>query len=129
MKKVLSTAILIATVATMNASAQICSSFKLLGKDGNRKIVPIPQRSLKHHKVSIVNVTYDAASTVLTVTFPSNSQGGSVEVFRNGTKVAGVTANSGTTFSCRLREYGTGNYNVIVSRGNTVIDSKNYTVK
>ncbi|MBO4771631.1 MAG: hypothetical protein J5595_03720 [Bacteroidales bacterium] len=74
-------------------------------------------------------ISYDAASTILTVKFPSNSQGGTVEVFRNGTKVAGVTANSGTTFSCRLCEYGTGNYNVIVSNGNTVIDSKNFTVR
>ncbi|MBR4272540.1 MAG: hypothetical protein IKQ30_06850 [Bacteroidales bacterium] len=61
--------------------------------------------------------------------FPSNSQSSTAEVFREGMKVTGVTANGGTTFSCKLRDYGTGNYNVIVSSGNTVIDSRNYTVK
>ena len=61
--------------------------------------------------------------------YPSNSQGGTVDVYHNGAKVAGITANGGTTFSCTLRDYGTGDYNVIVSNGNTVIDNKNYTVK
>ena len=74
-------------------------------------------------------VTFDAASTVLTVEFPSNSRGGAVEVFRDGVKVAGITTKGGTTFSCTLRDYGTGGYNVIVSNGNTVIDSKNFTVR
>ncbi|MBR4326772.1 MAG: hypothetical protein IKP73_14735, partial [Bacteroidales bacterium] len=59
----------------------------------------------------------------------SYSHGGTVEVYHDGEKVAGITANSGTTFGCVLREYGTGNYNVIVSNGNTVIDSKNFTVR
>lgn len=76
-----------------------------------------------------ITVSFDASSTVLTVKFPSNSQSSTAEVFREGMKVTGVTANGGTTFSCKLRDYGTGNYNVIVSSGNTVIDSRNYTVK
>ena len=63
------------------------------------------------------------------VKFSSSSHGGMVDVYRDGEKVAGVTANSGTTFSCILREYGDGNYNVIVSNGNTVVESKNFTVK
>ena len=66
---------------------------------------------------------------MLTVSFSSSSQGSTVEVYRDGAKVACVTTNGGTTFSCTLRDYGTGNYHVIVSSGNTVIDSKNYTVK
>ena len=74
-------------------------------------------------------VSYDASSTVLTVQFTSNLHGGTVDVYRDGAKVAGITANSGTTFSCVLREYGEGNYSVIVSNGNTVIDSKNFTVR
>jgi hypothetical protein len=52
-----------------------------------------------------------------------------VEVYRDGAKVAGITANAGTTFSCVLREYGEGNYTVIVSSGNTVVDSRNFTVR
>ena len=78
---------------------------------------------------SAQTVNYDTASTTLTVRFQSNSQGGTVEVYHDDEKVAGITANSGTTFSCILREYGEGNYNVIVSNGNTVIDAKKYTVK
>ena len=76
-----------------------------------------------------ITVSFDASSTVLTVKFPSNSNRGTVEVYHDGAKVAGITANGGTTFSCTLREYGVGSYNVIVSNGNTVIDAKKYTVK
>ncbi len=78
---------------------------------------------------SAQTVSYDEASTTLTVRFQSNSQGGTVDVYRDDEKVAGITANSGTTFSCILREYGEGNYNVIVSNGNTVVESKSFTVK
>ena len=76
-----------------------------------------------------VSVMFDASSTVLTVKFPNNSNGNTVEVYHDGAKVTRVTTNGGTTFSCTLRDYGTGSYNIIVSNGNTVIDSKNYTVK
>ena len=78
---------------------------------------------------SAQTVNYDTASTTLTVNFQSNSQGGTVEVYHDDEKVAGITANSGTSFSCILREYGEGNYNVIVSNGNTVVESKSFAVK
>ena len=78
---------------------------------------------------SAQTVNYDTASTTLTVKFQSNSQRGTVEGYRDDEKVAGITANSGTTFSCILREYGDGNYNVIVSNGNTVVESKSFAVK
>lgn len=78
---------------------------------------------------SAQTVSYDTASTTLTIKFQSNSQGGTVDVYRDGAKVAGITANDGTTFSCVLREYGDGNYNVIVSNGNTVVESKSFTVR
>lgn len=135
MKKILTIAMLIAAGTAMDVSAQIRPNLninttcKAEGKYGNQKILPIPHRSHKPHRGSAANVTYEAASTVLTVKFLSNSQGGTIEVFHDGAKVAGVTTNGGTTFSCVLRDYGTGSYNVIVSNGNTVIDSKNYTVK
>lgn len=74
-------------------------------------------------------VSYNSLSTVLTVKFCQISQSGTVEVYRDGAKVAGITTKGGTTFSCRLREYGAGNYAVIVSNGKTVVDSKNYIVK
>ena len=78
---------------------------------------------------SAQTVNYDTASTALTIKFQSNSQGGTVVVYHDDEKVAGIAANSGTTFSCILREYGEGNYNVIVSNGNTVVESKSFTVK
>lgn len=87
-----------------------------------------PRFSVRPHSLS-ANVRYDAVSTMLTVSFPSNSQGGTVEVYRNGAKVTGATSNGGTTFSCILREYGEGNFTVIVYNGNTVIDNKNFTVR
>jgi hypothetical protein len=113
-------------VASFDAGAQGLSK-----KHYSCKIVPPfnrPHFSTRPGNKS-ATITFDATSTTLTVKFPSNSQGGTVEVYRNGAKVADITTNGGTTFSCRLREYGTGNYNVIVSNGNTVVDSKNYTVR
>ena len=112
--------------ASINADAE-CGT-KNYPVDPTNWPINRPHQSHKKNGTT-ATVTFDAASTVLTVKFPSNSQGGTVEVYRNGAKVAGVTANGGTTFSCKLRDYGTGNYNVVVYSGNTVIDSKNYTVK
>lgn len=122
---------LVATIGTMTeTSAQTRRGMMSTPPgQGDWTTLPRPHRSHKPHRGSAANVTYEATSTVLTVKFLSNSQGGTIEVFHDGAKVAGVTTNGGTTFSCTLREYGTGNYNVIVSNGNTVIDSKNYTVK
>lgn len=74
-------------------------------------------------------ISYDEASTMLMVNFSSNSHGSAVEVLHDGAQVADITANSGTTFSCILRDYGEGNYTVIVFSSSTVIETKNFTVK
>lgn len=76
-----------------------------------------------------VNVSYDTSTTVLTVNFSAVSSNGTVEILRNGSIVAGITAGGGTTFSCRLKDYGEGNYNIIVSDGKTVVYTKNITVR
>lgn len=113
--------------ASVNTSAQ---RYKCMSNNPDEKrTIWKPRYSARPGMQTSVAVSYDATSTVLTVKFSSQSKGGVVDVYLNGAKVAGVTANSGTTFSCRLREYGTGNYNVIVSSGNTVIDNKNFTVR
>ena len=130
MKKFVFIAALIAATGAMtDTSAQIgkrmCQSYD----KGDRTTFCPPKRCVRPHKQNTATVCYDITSTILTVKFLSNSQGGTVDVYRDGVKVAGITANSGTTFSCVLREYGEGNYSVIVSNGNTVIDSKNYTVQ
>ncbi|MBR4271751.1 MAG: hypothetical protein IKQ30_02830 [Bacteroidales bacterium] len=124
MKKFLTLAAMLLVFGSSVASAQ-----KDYANTNNSVIghsTPRPHRSIRLHKQT---VSYDEASTTLTVNFQSNSQGGTVEVYHDDEKVAGITANSGTTFSCILREYGEGNYNVIVSHGNTVMESKNYTVR
>lgn len=127
MKRIVIIAAFIAAAGAMtNASAQVLT----MSNDKKNKIGTgdnhLPHRSVRLHKPL---VSYDEASTMLIVQFSSHSHGGTVEVYRDGEKVAEVTANSGTTFGCVLREYGDGNYNVIVSNGNTVIYSKNYTVQ
>lgn len=127
MKRIVIIAAFVAAAGAMtNASAQVLT----MSNDKNNKIGTgdnhLPHRSIRLHKPV---VSYDEASTMLTVQFSSYSHGGTVEVYHDGEKVAGITANSGTTFGCVLREYGTGNYNVIVSNGNTVIYSKNFTVR
>lgn len=78
---------------------------------------------------SSVNVSYNISTTVLTVSFSSISNGGTVEVYRDGVIVAGITAGGGTTFSCLLNDYGEGDYYIIVSQGNTVVYSKNITIR
>ena len=125
MKKALLTiAFLIVAGTTINASAQI---YRLLCRKIGDKEMTAPQRNWHHHSKISVFVSYDAASTVLTVKFPP--KGGTVTVTHNGTQVASMTAGSGTTFRSELRQYGTGNYTVIVSNGKTVLETKNYVVK
>lgn len=97
---------------------------------GNVIKLPLPHNSVLPGSINkSATVSYNSLSTVLTVKFRNFSQGGTVEVYRDGAKVAGITTKGGTTFSCRLREYGAGNYTVIVSNGKTVVDSKNFTVR
>lgn len=120
--------LMLAMVAgTVSAQTKHCASKS--GKD-IRHDIPIPHKNVRpSHRTKSCDVSYDEASTILMVNFPSNSQGGIVEVFHDGAQVAGATSNGGTTFCCILRDYGTGNYTVIVYNGNTVIDNENCTVR
>ncbi len=112
--------------ANVSASAQ---RYKRMCCNPNEKhTIWTPKFSVRPHKMSAI-VSYDEASTALTVKFCQISQSNTVEVYRDGAKVAGITTNGGTTFSCRLREYGEGNYAVIVSNGKTVVETKNFTVR
>ncbi len=74
-------------------------------------------------------VSYNCASTALSVSFHGNRQGGKVEIYRNGTLVVSVNASAGATLNYILRNYGTGNYTVVVSCGNTVVYSNIVEVK
>ena len=110
--------------ANVSASAQ---RYKRMCYNPNEKhTIWTPKFSVRPHRASAV-ISYDAASMVLTVKFPSN--GGTLIVTHNGTQVASMTAGSGTTFRSELRQYGTGNYTVIVSNGKTVVEIKNYVVR
>lgn len=88
-----------------------------------------PSHCIRPVKNTTYSVSYNSATTNLTVDFRENSSTYQVEVFRNGSKVAGMSASGNTTFSCTLKNYGIGNYDVIISSGGTVISSKNYIVK
>ena len=112
-------------LATVQATAQKrCKTQSQSGDKG--KWYPDPVRSVAHKSV---HVSYDASTTVLTVNFADKSTGGTVEVFCNGAKVTGITAGGGTTFSCILKDYGEGDYDIIVSSGNTVVYSRNVIVR
>lgn len=89
----------------------------------------VDTKTVRLKKQTPVNVSYDSSTTVLTVNFPQNSNGGTVEVFRDGVKVSAMTAGGGTTFSCMLDDYGEGEYDIIVNRGNTVLYSKNVSIR
>ena len=125
MKRILLTITLLIVVGTtMNASAQIHRPF--CRNIGDKNMV-VPQRILHHHSNISAFASYDAASTVLTVQFPPT--GGTVTVFFNGIQIVSMTAGSGTTFRSELRQYGTGDCTVIVSNGNAVVETKNFTVR
>jgi len=119
-----------AALLTVDANAQtkIRKSSKPADEYPYPHDIPKPHFSVRPIKAP-TQVSYDGSTTVFTVNFPQNSNGGTVEVLRNGAKVAGITAGGGTTFSCRLKDYGVGDYNIIVSRDNTVVYSKNITVR
>jgi len=131
MKKVilLAAAMIAVSGAMTEASAQIGKRCKCLGDRGRTIFLPAPNRSIRPHRQIPVRVSYDESSTVLTVYFPQNSNGGTVEVYRDGLKVSAITAGGGTTFSCMLNDYGEGEYDIIVSKGNTVVYSKNVSVR
>ena len=73
-------------------------------------------------------VNYNSSTTQLKVDFKT-SQGGRVEIYRNGVKVVNTSAPAGTNLSYVLRNYGKGEFTIIVSQGNTVVYSKQVTVK
>jgi hypothetical protein len=84
-----------------------------------------PHRCPKHHKPTI---SYNTSSTALTVNFPA-ANGGKVEIYRNGSLVVSANAPAGSTLNYVLRNYGAGDYTVVVSCGNTAIYNGIYEVK
>ncbi len=119
------TALLFSSNSEVKAQS-LCKS--MLGKYHHTPDVR-PSKCVKPAFKSSVRMSYDESSTLLTVNFPQNSNGGTVDVYREGLKVSAMTAGSGTTFSCTLKDYGEGDYDIIVSNGNTVVYSKNVTVR
>ena len=114
-------------ISNSEANAQ-CLSKKYIPTRPDRR----PSRNVAHQrniKQPSANVSYDAMTTILNVDFPANSLGGTVEVFKNGSRIGAMTSGAGTTFGCVLMDYGVGQYSVIVTHGNTVLYSKNIEVK
>ena len=126
MKKFLLAAMMLVFVSGIASAQRYCANTK---GNGFGHSFPKPHGCVIPHKPTAAIVSYNAASTTLTVKFCQISQSNTVEVYRDGAKVAGITTKGSTTFSCRLREYGAGNYTVIVSNGKTVVETKNYTVR
>ena len=112
--------------AMTQGSAQI-SKKCISSNDGGYRF-HLPHRSIKPHRQMLVRVFYDESTTILTVNFPQNSEKSTVEVYRDGVKVTGITAGGGTTFSCMLKDYGLGNYNIIVSNKKTVVYTRNIVI-
>ena len=75
------------------------------------------------------NVSYNSTSTVLNVSFPVNSQGGKVEIYSNGIKVVNATVPAGASLNYVLRNYGKGEYTIIVSQGNMVVYNRTMKVR
>ena len=123
-------AVLTATVfigCGFSAQAQIFGISKKC-KYSNTIFLSASHRNIRPYKQMSVNVSYEDSSTLLTVDFPFNTEGGTVEVFCDGSKVAGITTGGGTMFSCTLQDYGIGIYNIIVSNKKTVVYTKNVVI-
>ena len=118
-------AILAVSGAMAEASAKTVDNV-IIDCDGNYWLHK-PPRSPKTNWTPIAS--YNSATTVLTVSFPNNGQGGKVEIYRNGVKVVDTKATAGASLSYLLRDYGKGNYSIVVSSGKTIVYSKQVTVK
>ena len=116
-------ALIIFSSATETAISQTC------GKQPETVRIELPQPHRCQQIKKTPQVSYNSVSTVLNVLFPGNGQGGKVEIYRNGAKVVCVVAPAGASLSYVLRNYGVGNYTVVVSSGKTVVYSNNVTVK
>ena len=117
-------------VATILLSAGNVSANKNVYTEGTPTVVvelPFPHKCPKPN--STPKVSYNSKSTVLNVSFPATSQGGKVEIYRNGVKVVNTSAPARASLSFVLSNYGKGDYTVIVSCGNTVVYSNYVTVK
>ena len=84
---------------------------------------------IKRPGLNFSSATYNASTTELTVKMPTATNGGKVEIYRNGARVVSANAPAGVTLSYVLRNYGTGNYTVIVSSRNTVAYCRSMNVK
>lgn len=73
-------------------------------------------------------ILYNSSTTTLTVKMPSITSG-KVEIYRNGAKVVDASIPANATLNFVLRNYGKGNYTVVVSRGNTVVYCRSMNVK
>lgn len=124
-KKIIPLAIAILTVKT-----NVCVSSQFQDDDsGNTYMgntLP-PHRCPKRNMMT--KVSYNSASTSLNVLFPANGRGGKVEIYRNGAKVVDTPAPAGANLCYLMRNYGKGEFTIIVSQGNTVVYSNNITIK
>jgi len=115
-------------IAILTGKTNECISAQLQDEDPTIEFV-----KLRTHKCNrnnrTPNVSYNSASTVLNVEFPTNSQGGRVEIFRNGIKVVNATVPAGASLNYVLRNYGKGEFTIIVSQGNTAVYSNSVIVK
>ena len=118
---------LLLTIIATNSVAQQKQIVAIQGTTTTDNPIRRPHRCPK--TTNKPQVSYNSTSTVLNVSFPGNSQGGKVEIYRNGVKVVNITAPAGASLSYVLSNYGKGDYIVIVSQGNTVVYSNNVTVK
>ena len=126
MKKVFFMAALFAVTGVVaEASAQIIGD-AIINRGGDTEHHK-PHRSPNPNKTP--QVSYNSASTLLSVMFPTISQGGKVEIYRNGAKVVNVVAPAGASLSYVLHNYGKGEYTVIVSQGNTMVYNRTMKVR
>ena len=128
MKKVFFMAVLFAVSGMVaEVSAQTTESGTSGGSNNDDNTFHMPHKCPKPNQTP--QVSYNTASTVLNVSFPTNGQGGKVEIYRNGIKVVNTTAPAGTSLCYMLRNYGKGEFKIAVSQGNSVVYSKQVTVK
>ena len=124
----MNTKTIIATFTLVFTSSFVFSNGRIY-EGGEPKTYPKIHGVYAKRQCENPTATYNPTSTALSVRFLANSQGGKVEIYRNGVKVVNTSAPAGASLSYVLRNYGAGDYTIVVSQGNTVVYSRTMKIK
>lgn len=121
---IIAAAIIATTGAMTDASAQLTKSM-ISSHDGGHHGRPTPTKPHPQNRNSFTWVSFDRFTKVLTVHLSKDSQDGKIEINSSQSGKTTIMIHPGETVNYNLKIYGSSNYTILVSSGNTVIYSNN----